>query len=175
MPRVDIAQLDEASAGQVREIAVTTIASRIVTALRNGSGRLQVIVRDVAPNGRLRRRGNALAGAATRISVTDWPAGPGVITAVRTASGDLKVTAWKINAAGRIERAGDASAGAVSETAISPGLCRRGHGRTHFLGRVARDRMEGFGDRCRDPRERRLGRSVQQNRHHFGMEPVWKP
>jgi hypothetical protein len=119
MPRVTITQVDLATAGAVQQIAVTRLASLVVTALRNGAGRLQVIAWEVTSNGSITRRGDALAGDVSRVVVTDWPQGPGVVTAVRTASGDLKVIAWKVTTAGNVERVGEDTAGPVSELAIS--------------------------------------------------------
>ncbi len=119
MPRVTITQVDQATAGAVQQIAVTRLGSLVITALRNGSGKLQVIAWEVATNGSMTRRGDALAGDVSRVVVTDWPQGPGVVTAVRTASGDLKVIAWKVTAAGNVERAGEGTAGTISEVAIS--------------------------------------------------------
>lgn len=119
MPRVTITQADQASAGAVQQVAVTRLGSLVITALRNGSGRLQVIAWEVGSDGGITRRGDALAGDVSRVVVTDWPEGPGVVTAVRTASGDLKVIAWKVANDGSVQRAGEDTAGPVNEVAIS--------------------------------------------------------
>jgi hypothetical protein len=116
--RVTITQVAQAAAGHVDEIAVTRLSSRIITAVRTGSG-LKVIVWDVGADGALTRRGDAPAGGVTLVAITDWPQGPGVVTAVRTSSGDLKVIAWKVGADGSVQRAGDDTAGPVGEVAIS--------------------------------------------------------
>ncbi|HXB69159.1 MAG TPA: hypothetical protein VNY05_12995 [Candidatus Acidoferrales bacterium] len=119
MPRVSISQAGQASAGQVQEVVLTRTGSRAVTALRNGSGDLEVIVWNIAGDGAITRKGAATAGAATDISATDWPQGPGIVTALRAADGNMKVIAWKIAADGSVQRAGDADAGPVSEVVIS--------------------------------------------------------
>ena len=117
MPRVTITALHDASAGTADLIAATRISDRIVTALRDSSGRLKVIAWDIASDGGITRRGDATGGDVGRVAVTDWS--DGVVTAVRSADGVLKVIVWKIDNAGNVTRKGDATAGAVSDVAIS--------------------------------------------------------
>jgi hypothetical protein len=120
MPRVTITQLHEATAGTASLLAVTRLApDRVVTAVRTASGDLKVIVWDVGGDGAITRRGDAAGGPVSRISMTDWPEGPGVVTAVRDSDNNLKVIAWKVGGNGNVTRAGDASAGTIHEVAIS--------------------------------------------------------
>jgi hypothetical protein len=120
MPRVTIDHRHNASAGAVDALALTRIApDHVITAVRDGSGNLKVIVWQVGSDGSLTRRGDASAGGVSQVAVTDWPAGPGVVTAVRTASGALKVIAWALHPDGTLHRRGDADAGAVKELSIS--------------------------------------------------------
>jgi hypothetical protein len=119
MPRVFITEAGQAAAGHAEKVCLTRVASRAITALRNGSGDLEVIAWDVSSNGTITRRGTGSGGDVSQVSITDWPGGPGVITALRTADGSLKIIAWKVSGDGSIQRFGDAAAGPVSEVVVS--------------------------------------------------------
>jgi hypothetical protein len=114
-------------AGAVSDIALVAFASprnTIVTAVRNGSGILELILWNLSPDGsRLVREGDsgAQAGAISEIAMVHAYADPdslqpGVVTAVRNGSGILELIAWR-----GVERIGDSGvqAGAASHIAIN--------------------------------------------------------
>lgn len=119
MPRLSISQAGHASAGEVQEVALTRTGSHIVTALRNGSGNLEVIVWELAADGSVTRKGSATGGAGSQISCTDWPQGPGIVTAMRTATGVMQISSWKIGADATIQHAADGDGGPIGEVKIS--------------------------------------------------------
>src|SRR5262245_24413271 len=115
MPRVTISQKDQKSGGAASEIAITSLQSRVICALKTGSVRLKVIVWDVNMDGELTRLGEALDEKVSQVAITDWPQGPGVVTAVRTKSENLKVISWKVAADGSIAQSDSKSAGKIKE------------------------------------------------------------
>ena len=93
-----------------------------VTAVRNGSGRLELISWRIAPDGlqiqRLSDSGHQ-AGEATNINISQFNANR-FVTAVRAGNGKLKLIAFDVDGMGTIKRTGDSDdlAGAVSEVAL---------------------------------------------------------
>jgi hypothetical protein len=118
-------------AGAVSAVAMTALrtpTNTVVTAVRNGSGILELIAWDVSSNGAtIKRRADSAreAGAVSEISIaaarSDGSAQPGFITAVRNASGILEVIDWRLTDTEMvIERRGDSGtqAGEASHVAI---------------------------------------------------------
>ena len=59
-----VVRLGSGTAGDISSVAITSLSnSRVVAAMRNGSGDLQLIVWDIDGNGNLTRRGSGTAGA----------------------------------------------------------------------------------------------------------------
>ncbi|WP_375755437.1 M23 family metallopeptidase [Corallococcus exercitus] len=93
-------KLQEASAGAASSIAMAHPHSGstrdVVTALRDGDGKLKLIAWQVASNGAIVRKGEAGGDAdATEINVAALPSGQGVVSAFRDATGHLKVSTWE--------------------------------------------------------------------------------
>lgn len=91
---------------------VAPAQTKLVTAVRDGSGNLKLISWTEA-GVRLNGPG-ALAGAVSRISAVRVGGSSLMITAVRDGNGNLKVIAWSVPFNGQITRLGSAQAGAVS-------------------------------------------------------------
>jgi hypothetical protein len=123
-----------AQAGAVSLVTVAFIGNyTIVTAVRNGSGNLELIAWKVSADGKKIHRQDPIgtsAGAVGEIALIPVVGDPtsnaqGVITAVRNGAGNLLVIGWK--GATGIERTGDTSTlpasqipGAASHIAICP-------------------------------------------------------
>jgi hypothetical protein len=117
----------DASAGAITEVSATSVHGgsdqndQFLTAVRDGHGNLKLIVWHVSADGRhVRRRGDASAGAVSRVALATVDSDNGlVVTAVRDGSGNLKLIVWHISPDGQqVERLADASAGAISEVAL---------------------------------------------------------
>ncbi len=92
----------------------------VVTAVRNGSGKLLLIVWRIEPDGTLSRLNheNAQAGKIDLIALTALDAS-NVVTAVRDGSGNLLVIGWTIGSDGTVTRWNqDGHAGEVREIAV---------------------------------------------------------
>lgn len=127
-----------AQAGAVSLVTVAFIGNyTVVTAVRNGSGNLELIAWKVSTDGKIIHRqdpSGTSAGAVSEIALIPFPGdptsggAPGVITAVRNGSGNLEVIGWKVLEGGiGIARAGDTSRlppsqvpGTASHIAIAP-------------------------------------------------------
>jgi hypothetical protein len=135
-----IERMADAVANDVKVSKLSTVSllnplsdnKMVVTAVRNGSGNLQLIAWKVSADGQfLTRLAQAFAGQINRVVVVaengklpvDSPALPfKVVTAVRTAKSNLKLITWKIAHDGlQIERTGEASAGKIGEVAMAWG------------------------------------------------------
>jgi hypothetical protein len=95
--------------------------SNVVTAVRNGSGNLELIGWSVASNGTLARWGDSgsQAGSVSEISIATMDGtGPtnDVLTTVRDGSGNLLMISWRPDSgSGTIERLPDGAAGTASD------------------------------------------------------------
>lgn len=124
--RID--RLDEQAAGTVSDIAMVRRndigelgRSGVVTAVRNGSGDLLLIVWGVGFDGGLGRLGDSAgkAGEASHIAIA--AAGPTgtYLTSMREGSGAMKLIAFEEDRAGRLSRTGEAlHIGGATETAM---------------------------------------------------------
>lgn len=113
-----ISRVAEALAGTASEVATTIVHSRIVTAIKNSVGRLEVIgwTQDLA------RAGSASHENASRIAICpflheDNP--DHFAVGHRDLKGNLKVDVWSLSESGVPAWRGGASAGAVSEVALA--------------------------------------------------------
>jgi len=102
------------SVGTVSQVAIANIGfGWVVTAVKNGSGDLEVIVWQDTGTG-IVRRGSKIAGAITfGIGVTAVP-GPvpyraTVVTAAFNSSFDLELISWHVSSSGAVTRAGSAT------------------------------------------------------------------
>ncbi|EKV01691.1 hypothetical protein Lepto7375DRAFT_3869 [Leptolyngbya sp. PCC 7375] len=124
----------DAEAGDVSEVAIarvkhpsssTPAAGRVVTAIKNSRGNLQLIVWDVFTNGTIHRRGDIEAGEASEINIIGLPATTSggsdsrVLTAIRTEDGRLKLITWGIQSNGSISRLAEATAGDISKVDLT--------------------------------------------------------
>ena len=94
----------------------------IVTAVRNGSGNLELISWRLEPNGtlsRLRDSGSQ-AGSVSRVTIAAID-DSNVVTAVRNGGGNLELIGWSVASNGTLTRWGDSGsqAGSVSEISIT--------------------------------------------------------
>lgn len=114
------------AAGEVSSIDMVEIAPsgtnrRVVTAVRDGSGRLLLIVWRIAPDGTVARIGDSasLAGSAKMIRVVTDQFGH-VVTSVQAGDGSLKLISWAVSATGTVSRLGDSGsqAGAIGDNAL---------------------------------------------------------
>jgi hypothetical protein len=121
-------------AGSVSLVTITAVGNNtVVTAVRNGSGDLELIAWRISEDGKTIHRLNpvgATAGTVGEIALTAFhEAGTGqatVITAVQSGAGDLLLIAWKFDGMG-FQRLGDTSTlpanqrpGTASRISISP-------------------------------------------------------
>lgn len=114
-----------ATAGAISRLAITALGtSRVVTAVRDGAGKLRLIVWDVDQAGRVSRVGDstpgfgtALAGAVRNVAITSLGEAR-VVTAVRDGDGKLRVIAWGVSENGFLTRLGTGTAGAIHEVAV---------------------------------------------------------
>ena len=137
----NISRKGDASAGAISEVSSALLTpdpsktfSRLVTAVRDGSGNLKVIAWDIDGTGKVVRKADASAGAISKVAVTTY--GPTAWhTFVRDGAGNLKVIGWSISQFGAITRQGDNSAGAITEVAAtgSASACRGGDGNLKLI------------------------------------------
>jgi len=119
-----IRETARAGAGEADHIAVQTFSPReVLTALRNGSGDLELIMWYADSLGGTLARGpdsGTQAGTIDEVALTLL--GRRAITAVRNGSGDLLVIPWKLETDGTLVRSEyvDAQAGEASQIAIAP-------------------------------------------------------
>jgi hypothetical protein len=110
-------RISDSSAGEVSAVALSVIGNIAVTAVRNGSGNLELITWAIGSEGRGITRmadSGSQAGSISEVAVADN------VTAVRNGSGNLELIAWNISPDGKtIKRLGDIEAGAVTGIAIS--------------------------------------------------------
>lgn len=110
------------AAGKADLITATVLGpDLVVTAVRNASGNLLLIVWRLESDGTLSRLNHedAQAGEIDKLGLVTLDAS-NVITAVRNGSGHLQIIGWRIGADGSVERwATDGHAGDVSELAIA--------------------------------------------------------
>ncbi|MCW2513953.1 MAG: hypothetical protein JWR11_2995 [Mycobacterium sp.] len=109
------------SAGQISALDTTTVGSDlIITAVRNGSGDLELISWRLHPDStvsRLHDSGGA-AGDVDMVSVTALD-DQNVITAVRNGSGDLELIGWHVDGNGAFDRwPGIGAAGEIYDLAL---------------------------------------------------------
>ena len=91
-----------------------------VLAFRDGNGNLKVVGWAVSPGGTLTRKGEASAGAVSKVAIAPSPTGLGVVTAVRDSNGTLKVISWLVNnTLGTVARVSSVSGGLVSQVSIA--------------------------------------------------------
>jgi CubicO group peptidase (beta-lactamase class C family) len=123
---------DSFTAGAISDVATLTLdsgnslaqATRFVTAVRNGSGNLQVDVWDVDSAGNLTRRGKAVAEAVTsenyknKIAIGRF-AEDDFFTASIGTDGKLDVIRWTVNAAGDLTKGDQAQTGEVTGVAVA--------------------------------------------------------
>ncbi|HEY3667573.1 MAG TPA: hypothetical protein VGL19_16320 [Polyangiaceae bacterium] len=108
-----------ASAGAVSEVALAFVGYeagpryRFVSAVRNGSGELELIQWSASADGAtLKRLGSVSAGAASQISIRTL--GDLLITSLRNGAGNLELITWRAQANGNIVRLDTVMAGSVS-------------------------------------------------------------
>lgn len=110
-------------AGAVSEIALirTRDDATFLTAVKNGSGNLEVIVwRYINPSG-FQRLGTVQAGTASHVAITAAGSTSTYIASMRRGTGDLELIAFDVEANGGITRTGDYGPqqnNDVTETAI---------------------------------------------------------
>jgi WD40 repeat protein len=112
-PRPDLQLFGAATAkaGAVSMIDLVMMrAGRVVTAVRDGSGNLKVIVWDVVDGGaQVIRKGDASAGAVGQIALAN--AGPDLVTtAVIDDAENLKIIVWQVDEEGNVTRKESAGA-----------------------------------------------------------------
>jgi len=116
------------AAGQVGEVSLLKLplvggGERLLTSVRDGDGKLKLIVWRVSAAGAFTRLGDSgnLAGEATMIKSALTTAGR-VVTSVRDGSGNLKLIVWGISANGAtLQRLGDSgsAAGAIGGNSLA--------------------------------------------------------
>lgn len=113
-------------AGAVSDIAAIrhrpplNTSQQVLTAVRDGSGRLALITWRVNDDGTVARLNTALAGAASSIDIVrDVTLGGRYVTACRTGDGILKLISWNVDDDGAITRAGDSGAQAGEASRIT--------------------------------------------------------
>src|SRR5262249_3197305 len=118
-----------ALSGPVTQVAAARLAGsgwidgRVVTAVRNGAGNLQVEVWDFHNDtDQVVKRDSFIAGAVSEVAVQTLHSSGSLaqstrfVTAVRNASGNLQVDVWDVDGAGHLNRQGKATTGAVTAT-----------------------------------------------------------
>ncbi|CAM4459561.1 M23 family metallopeptidase [Corallococcus exiguus] len=119
-------KLHDASAGAASSIAMahphSSITRDVVTALRDGDGKLKLIAWRVATNGSFERKGEAGGDAnATEINVAALPEGLGVVSAIRDSTGHLKVSTWETSATlDTVTRRGNGFGEEATKVAMTP-------------------------------------------------------
>jgi hypothetical protein len=120
---VEVADFD---AGEISELEVARVGSRIVTAVRNSEGDLLLIAweLDIANNGTVTidRLGETSTGPASRIAVASARQFTGVYTALRNSFGNLMVIPWDLSSNGMdFVRGDDVTSGtAGTEISVAP-------------------------------------------------------
>jgi len=114
-----------ASAGTVSEVALAFLGFgsgaryRFVTAVKNGSGDLELIQWSASSDGAtVQRLGSTTAGSASQISLCAL--GDLVFTSLRNGAGNLEIISWRTHSNGTIDRLDTALAGSIS--AVSSAL-----------------------------------------------------
>ena len=109
-----------APAGAVSEVALgflglgTGLRYRFVSAVRNGSGDLELIQWSASADGAtLQRIGSASAGSASHISLRTH--GDLILTSLRNGAGNLEIITWRAHSNGTIDRLDTARAGSVHD------------------------------------------------------------
>ena len=124
-----LVRVAEQTAGEISELAMTELPGvdpKAVTAVRDQSGNLKVIVWDVELSARgnasINRLGDASAGAVSALSISYARNFNGVFTAVRDSNNTLKMIPWRVsNDGSNITRQESASAGTVgAQIAVAP-------------------------------------------------------
>jgi hypothetical protein len=117
--------MGQASAGTIGDFDLVVLGSgRVVTAVTTSSGKLKVIVWDLALNNAktattITRRGDTGAGdAVTAVAVSGTSVSNQVTAAVRTNAGKLKVFYWDIDSEGNIEETAQTTAEDVSQVTM---------------------------------------------------------
>jgi hypothetical protein len=95
----------------------------IITAVKNGSGNLEVISWRLNTDNSITRMGTFTGGAVGELAITTFQltttAGiGGFVTATTDSGGNLVVTSWKVLSDGTIQQLASANAGAASRVAI---------------------------------------------------------
>lgn len=108
------------SAGAVGEVALgflglgTGLRYRFVSAVRNGSGDLELIQWAASADGAtLQRIGSTSAGNASRISLRTQ--GDLILTSLRDGAGNLEIITWRAHSNGAIDRLDTARAGSIHD------------------------------------------------------------
>jgi len=112
-----------ATAGAVNEVSIANLPNTnlVVTAVRNGGNRLELISWDNSGRS-LVRKGSITAGEIFSVSMVDLSA-TRVLTAVINGGGYVELIAWEVSAAGKITRLGSVvgeTASPVAVTALNP-------------------------------------------------------
>ena len=132
------------AAGDADLITATLLEPNlVVTAVRNGSGKLLLIVWRIEPDGTLSRLNheNAQAGKIDLIALTALDAS-NIVTAVRDGSGNLLVIGWTIGSDGTVTRWNqDGHAGEVREIAV---VALDGAGSSKNIVTAVRDGSDGL-------------------------------
>lgn len=106
--------------GAISQIDTTLVrAGRVATAVRDGDGKVRVIVWDIEDSGnKITRRGTGIGGAINKVSTCGLGANM-VATAVLTSADELKIIIWRIEENGDVTRVGEASAaGQITDVAV---------------------------------------------------------
>ena len=107
------------TAGDISAVAIPSLGdSRVVAAMRNGSGDLQLIVWDIDGAGNLTRGGSGTAGGISLVAIVARDPSR-VVAAMQNGSGDLQLIVWDIDGAGNLTRGGSGEAGDISAVAIT--------------------------------------------------------
>lgn len=109
-----------ASAGAVSQTSITTLTSKqVATAVRNGSGDLEVISWSIG-GGSVTLQGDATAGTAKHVASTAIFTNQ-VNTAIINGKGNLELINWGVTAGGKFTRQTSKTAGAASQVALTYG------------------------------------------------------
>ena len=111
------------AAGQASNIAITVVGTDlVVTAVRNGSGNLELISWRLEPDQTLSRLhdSGSQAGKVSWVTIAAIDSS-NVVTAVENGSGNLELIGWSVSTDGSLNRWGDSGslAGTVSEIALT--------------------------------------------------------
>ena len=112
--------------GSIQDDPVGAIATaslgdeRLVTAVVNGAGNLQLAAWDVTADGKFTRRGVIGAGAASVFAVAGLGTGR-IVTPVRKQDGGLRLITWAVAPDGGITRLAHLDAGPIERVSIAAG------------------------------------------------------